>query len=90
MHPEILRSEELPDAAGRRMPSGEDRYRSIVDLESHLYGNGTRIVKFFLHLSKDEQRKRFLAAHRRAGEELEVQHGRYRGAQILEAVHERL
>ena len=37
-----------------------DRYRSIVDLERHLHGNGTRIVKFFLHLSKDEQRKRFL------------------------------
>ena len=38
----------------------EERYRSIVNLESHLYRNGTRIVKFFLHLSKDEQRKRFL------------------------------
>ena len=38
-----------------------DRYRSIVDLERHLHANGTRIVKFFLHLSKDEQRKRFLA-----------------------------
>jgi polyphosphate kinase 2 (PPK2 family) len=31
-----------------------------VDLESHLYRNGTRIVKIFLHLSKNEQRKRFL------------------------------
>ena len=38
-----------------------DRYRSIVDLEKHLHANGTRIVKFFLHLSKDEQCKRFLA-----------------------------
>ena len=38
-----------------------DRYRSIVDLEKHLHGNGTRIIKFFLHLSKEEQRKRFLA-----------------------------
>ena len=37
-----------------------DRYRSIVDLERHLHDNGTRIVKFFLHLSKEEQRKRFL------------------------------
>ena len=33
----------------------------IVDLEKHLHGNGTRIIKFFLHLSKEEQRKRFLA-----------------------------
>ena len=31
-----------------------------MDLEEHLHRNGTRIVKFFLHLSKDEQRKRFL------------------------------
>ena len=37
-----------------------NRYRSIVDLERHLHGNGTRIIKFYLHLSKDEQRKRFL------------------------------
>jgi polyphosphate kinase 2 (PPK2 family) len=36
------------------------RYRSIVDLEKHLHANGTRIIKFFLHLSKEEQRKRFL------------------------------
>ena len=38
----------------------EERYRSIVDLEEHLHRNGTRIIKFFLHLSKEEQRKRFL------------------------------
>src|ERR1019366_8232616 len=37
-----------------------DRYRSIVNLEDHLHRNGTRIVKFFLHLSWEEQRKRFL------------------------------
>lgn len=37
------------------------RYRSIVDMERHLHANGTRIVKVFLHLSKDEQRKRLLA-----------------------------
>ena len=33
----------------------------MVHLERHLHRNGTRIVKFFLHLSKEEQRKRFLA-----------------------------
>jgi PPK2 family polyphosphate:nucleotide phosphotransferase len=38
-----------------------DRYRSILNLEGHLQANGTRIIKFFLHLSKEEQRKRFLA-----------------------------
>ena len=38
----------------------DKRYRSINDLEKHLYRNGTRILKFFLHLSKEEQRQRFL------------------------------
>jgi polyphosphate kinase 2 (PPK2 family) len=37
-----------------------ERYRSIVDLENHLYRNGTRVIKFFLHLSKAEQQKRFI------------------------------
>jgi polyphosphate kinase 2 (PPK2 family) len=39
----------------------EQRYRSIVDMERHLDCNGTRIIKIFLHLSKEEQRRRFLA-----------------------------
>ncbi len=60
VHPEILRSEGLPDAPAEKT-IWQHRYRSIVDLEKHLHGNGTRIVKFFLHLSKEEQRKRFLA-----------------------------
>jgi len=60
VHPEILRSEGLPDALLDKKTVWHDRYRSIVDLERHLYSNGTRIIKFFLHLSKDEQRKRFL------------------------------
>ena len=60
VHPEILHNEGLPDGLiGETI--WEERYRSIVDLENHLYRNGTRIIKFFLHLSKDEQRKRFLA-----------------------------
>ena len=60
VHPELLKSQRLPD----QLPDGKniwkDRYRSIVDLEDHLHRNGTRVVKFFLHLSKAEQRKRFL------------------------------
>jgi PPK2 family polyphosphate:nucleotide phosphotransferase len=61
VHPEILRSEGLPDEPAKESAVWRDRYRSIVDLERHLHANGTRILKFFLHLSKDEQRKRFLA-----------------------------
>ena len=58
VHPEILHSEAIPDDD---KSIWHDRYRSIANLERHLHVNGTRIVKFYLHLSKEEQRKRFLA-----------------------------
>jgi PPK2 family polyphosphate:nucleotide phosphotransferase len=61
VHPEILTSEKLPDMPDHNKKVWHDRYRSITDLEKHLQVNGTRIIKFFLHLSKEEQRKRFLA-----------------------------
>jgi len=60
VHPEILRGEGIPNTPHDNKAVWDERYRSIVDLERHLYGNGTRIIKFFLHLSKEEQRKRFL------------------------------
>ncbi|MFH0907825.1 MAG: ADP-polyphosphate phosphotransferase [bacterium] len=60
VHPELLSNQRLPDELPVTKSIWKDRYRSIVDLESHLHRNGTRIIKFFLHLSKDEQRKRFL------------------------------
>ncbi len=59
VHPEILSSQRLLDELPDAETIWKDRYRSIVDLEEHLHRNGTRIIKFFLHLSKDEQRKRF-------------------------------
>jgi PPK2 family polyphosphate:nucleotide phosphotransferase len=61
VHPEILRGQGLPEGLLDEKTIWKERYRSIVDLEEHLYRNGTRVIKFFLHLSKDEQRKRFLA-----------------------------
>jgi PPK2 family polyphosphate:nucleotide phosphotransferase len=60
VHPEIIAAQKLPDVT----PDAkfwEDRFTSINDLEKHLYRNGTRVIKFFLHLSKEEQRQRFLA-----------------------------
>jgi len=60
VHPEILRGEGVPDASTDLTTIWHDRYQSIVDLEHHLHINGTRIIKFYLHLSKEEQRKRFL------------------------------
>ena len=61
VHPEILRSEGIPGAGHDDEAIWRERYRSIACLERHLHENGTRIVKFFLHLSKEEQRKRLLA-----------------------------
>ena len=60
VHPEILRSQGLPDGLLNEKTIWNERYRSIVDMENHLHRNGTRIIKFFLHLSEEEQRKRFL------------------------------
>ena len=59
VHRDILQSQNLPDDVDAQT-IWEDRYRSIIDLESHLHRNGTQIIKFFLHVSKEEQRKRFL------------------------------
>ena len=61
VHPEILKAQRLPDEVLQSPRIWQQRYRSIIDLESHLHRNGTRVVKFFLHLSKKEQRQRFLA-----------------------------
>jgi PPK2 family polyphosphate:nucleotide phosphotransferase len=61
VHPEILRGEAIPNSPHHDKKIWRGRYRSIANLERHLHHNGTRIIKFFLHLSKEEQRKRFLA-----------------------------
>ena len=61
VHPELLRAQNLPDERLDEKTIWRDRYRSIRHFEAHLSRNGTRIVKFFLHLSKSEQRKRFLS-----------------------------
>ena len=60
VHPEILRSEKIPDGQAAPDAVWKGRYHSIVELEKHLHRNGTVVLKFFLHLSKEEQRKRFL------------------------------
>jgi PPK2 family polyphosphate:nucleotide phosphotransferase len=60
VHPKVLHGEGLPDEVLSRATLWADRYRSIRELEAHLSRNGTRIIKFFLHMSHEEQRKRFL------------------------------
>ncbi len=61
VHPDLLKNEGLSQELTSDKDIWKDRYRSIVDMERHLFHNGTRTIKFFLHLSKEEQRQRFLA-----------------------------
>ena len=60
VHAEILAAQNLPQESLDEKDFWQERYKSMVNLERHLHHNGTRILKFFLHLSKEEQRKRFL------------------------------
>jgi len=61
VHPELLQAQRLPEKIMDEEDIWQQRYTSINNAEEHLSRNSTRIVKIFLHLSKDEQRKRFLA-----------------------------
>jgi PPK2 family polyphosphate:nucleotide phosphotransferase len=61
VHPELLKNEGLSKELINDKDIWTQRYRSIADMEHHLHINGTRTVKIFLHLSKEEQRQRFLA-----------------------------
>ena len=61
VHPEILQAQALPDELAGGEKFWAQRYASINHLEKHLHRNGTRTIKFFLHLSKEEQRRRFLS-----------------------------
>jgi PPK2 family polyphosphate:nucleotide phosphotransferase len=61
VRPEILAAQKLPEETRNSPTFWEERYRSIRDSESHLHRNGTRVVKIFLHLSREEQRQRLLA-----------------------------
>jgi PPK2 family polyphosphate:nucleotide phosphotransferase len=60
VHPELLDNEGLAKELRDDKNLWQQRYRSINDLERHLHDNGTRTLKIFLHLSHEEQRKRFL------------------------------
>lgn len=61
VNPAILRAQRLPESDPDGGAFWRGRYRSIVESEQHLHRNGTCIIKFFLHLSRAEQCRRFLA-----------------------------
>ncbi|MBK9437026.1 MAG: polyphosphate kinase 2 family protein [Chloracidobacterium sp.] len=60
VHPGILQGQQLPDAIKSDKNIWKKRFEHIRDWENHLAENGTHVIKFFLHVSKDEQKKRFL------------------------------
>jgi len=90
VHPEILRAEGLPHELQDKKTIWRDRYRSIVNFEDHLHRNGTRIVKFFLHLSREEDGPRQVAHYSEAGLRLErrVQVASYRPYRKVERAAE--
>ena len=90
VHRDLLRSEDIPDPPHHDGKLWHDRYRSIVDLERHLHANGTRVVKIFLHLSKEEQRQRFLARLDQPDKNWKVSTSDIEGAEVLEAVQDGL
>jgi PPK2 family polyphosphate:nucleotide phosphotransferase len=59
VHPHLLRSVKIPPSLIGK-PIWQERFEDICSFERHLVRNGTRVLKFFLHLSKEEQRRRFL------------------------------
>ncbi|HUC05403.1 MAG TPA: PPK2 family polyphosphate kinase [Acidimicrobiales bacterium] len=60
VHPEVIIRESLPEESGHGRALWEERFEDINSFERHLVRNGTKVVKVFLHVSKDEQRRRFL------------------------------
>jgi PPK2 family polyphosphate:nucleotide phosphotransferase len=82
VHPELLEKQKLPTAVvGKDI--WQQRFKDIRAFERHLARNGTLVLKFFLNLSREEQRKRFLDRIEQPGQALEVFHGRCRRAQKL-------
>jgi PPK2 family polyphosphate:nucleotide phosphotransferase len=61
VHPEFLDRQQLPAKTVQGRHFWDDRYEDINNFEQHLDRNGTKVVKFFLHVSKEAQRERFLA-----------------------------
>ncbi|MGH8131256.1 MAG: PPK2 family polyphosphate kinase [Steroidobacteraceae bacterium] len=59
VHPELLQAQRLPHVDGKRI--WDQRFESIREFERHLARNGTLIVKFWLNVSREEQKKRFIS-----------------------------
>jgi PPK2 family polyphosphate:nucleotide phosphotransferase len=82
VHPEHLAGQGIDPERGRRAGFWRERYQDIAAWERHLTRGGTRVVKFFLHVSRDEQRRRFLS---RAQEE--HKHWKFSADDVRERAH---
>lgn len=63
VHPEFILNEKIPTINSVKDINDEffeKRYEEIKNFENRMFNNGTRIIKFFLNISKDEQKKRFI------------------------------
>ncbi len=86
VHPEYLQKEKLPPSAVSKN-IWKERFEDINAFERYLTRNGYTIRKFFLNVSKKEQKRRFLERLETGGEELEVLAGGRQGAGLLGQVH---
>ena len=89
VHPEIIDGQQLPDHL-KDKEIFERRYREINNFERYLTDNGMIILKFFLHVSKDEQKRRFLSRIDEEEQELEAVRERREGTRVLGRLHARL
>ncbi len=82
VHPEYLSGQGIDPARGKDDGFWKDRLEDIAAWERHLSRSGTRVVKFFLHVSREEQRERFLAR----AEERE-KHWKFSAGDVAERAH---
>ena len=87
VHPEFLAAKRLPpDAVDKDI--WNDRFQDIRSFERYLGHNGIVIVKFFLHVSKEEQKRRFLERLDKPDKNWKFSAWRRQGARLLERLHE--
>ena len=87
VHPEVIAAERLPEPKFNKA-FWEARYDDINQFEKHLSRNGTRILKFFLHVSKEEQRQRFLDRLSRSDKHWKFSIDDLKELRFLASVHE--
>ena len=89
VHPQFLASQKLPDGLIHK-GIWDERYKDIRAFERHLARNGTLILKFFLNVSKDEQKKRFLERIDEPSKNWKFSAERRQRARALEGIHGRV